>query len=65
MLRDVSFQAQAGQPVLISGASGSGKTSLLDMISGLSKEQSGRVVWKGQPLSARQRRWITEWYSVS
>ena len=59
VLRDVSFQAQAGQPVLISGASGSGKTSLLDMISGLSKEQSGRVVWKGQPLSARQRRWIT------
>ena len=59
VLRDVSFQAQAGLPVLISGASGSGKTSLLDMISGLSKEQSGRVVWKGQPLSARQRRWIT------
>ena len=59
VLRDVSFQAQAGLPVLISGASGSGKTSLLDMISGLSKEQSGRVVWKGQTLSARQRRWIT------
>ncbi|MGB1776690.1 MAG: ABC transporter ATP-binding protein [Synechococcus sp.] len=59
VLRDVSFVARVGQPVLISGASGSGKTSLLDMISGLSRERSGQVIWNGDPLTPRQRRWIT------
>ncbi len=59
VLTDICFEARSGQPVLISGASGSGKTSLLDMISGLSRERSGRVLWNGEPVSPRQRRWIT------
>ena len=47
-----------GKPVLIAGASGSGKTSLMDVISGLSAEQSGQVLWNERTLTRRQRRWL-------
>jgi len=58
VLRGVDLTADVGCPLLISGSSGSGKTSLLDVISGLSGEQSGQVSWRGQTLSRRQRRWL-------
>jgi energy-coupling factor transport system ATP-binding protein len=35
VLRDVSFEAEAGQVILIAGASGSGKTTLMRCINGL------------------------------
>lgn len=58
ILRGIDLQADVGQPLLISGASGSGKTSLLEVISGLSGQSQGQVIWNGQPLTQRQRRWI-------
>jgi energy-coupling factor transport system ATP-binding protein len=45
--------------VLVAGASGSGKTSLLEVIAGLSGQQRGSIRWKGQELSQRQRRWLS------
>ncbi|MFL0777379.1 MAG: ABC transporter ATP-binding protein, partial [Prochlorococcus sp.] len=50
--------AHAGKPVMIAGASGSGKTSLLEVISGLAKPQEGDVSWQGKTLNERQRRWL-------
>ena len=58
VLRDVSLEARIGTPVLIAGASGSGKTSLMDVISGLSAAQSGQVLWNERVLTRRQRRWL-------
>ena len=58
ILRNVSLEAEVGTPVLIAGASGSGKTSLMDVISGLSAEQSGQVLWNERTLNRRQRRWL-------
>ena len=58
ILRNVSLEAEVGKPVLIAGASGSGKTSLMDVISGLSAEQSGQVLWNERTLTRRQRRWL-------
>ena len=58
VLMDISLQVAPGRPALISGASGSGKTSLIDVISGLADAQAGSVSWNGQPLSRRQRRWL-------
>lgn len=43
ILRDISFEAEKGEFISIIGASGSGKTSLLHSISGLSKPTSGNV----------------------
>ena len=56
VLRGVSFRAERGKPLLIAGASGSGKTSLLEVISGLSAARSGSISWQGQVMSRQQRR---------
>ena len=56
VLRGVSLQARNGQPVLIAGASGSGKTSLLEVISGLAGSQHGDIRWQGETVNRRQRR---------
>ena len=59
LLKDVGLKADLGRPVLVAGASGSGKTSLLEVIAGLSGQQRGSVCWKGKELSQRQRRWLS------
>lgn len=58
VLEGIHLRVSSGRPVLISGASGSGKTSLIEVISGLAGEQRGTVKWKGQTLTRRQRRWL-------
>lgn len=58
LLQDISLRLQSGQPALVAGRSGSGKTTLLELISGLAEPSSGRILWQGQPLDARQRRWL-------
>ena len=58
ILESIDLHVGSGRPVLISGASGSGKTSLIEVISGLAGEQKGAVHWRGARLSRRQRRWL-------
>ena len=59
LLEDIALKADLGRPVLVAGASGSGKTSLLEVIAGLSGQQRGSICWKGKELSQRQRRWLS------
>ena len=56
VLRGVSFSAERGKPLLIAGDSGSGKTSLLEVISGLADARSGSIAWNGKLMPRRQRR---------
>ena len=58
VLRDISLTLAAGEPALVAGRSGSGKTTLLELISGLAEPDAGRVLWNGEALSGRQRRWL-------
>ena len=58
VLVDVSLRLPVGEPVLVAGRSGSGKSTLLDLISGLADPDGGRLLWNGEVLSARQRRWL-------
>ena len=58
VLRGVSFSAERGKPLLIAGDSGSGKTSLLEVISGLADARSGSIAWNGMVMPRRQRRGI-------
>ncbi|MFN5193231.1 MAG: ABC transporter ATP-binding protein [Cyanobacteriota bacterium] len=58
VLRDVSLQLGDGELHLVAGRSGGGKTTLLELISGLAQPQSGRILWNGAPADARQRRWL-------
>ncbi len=58
VLRDVAFQLPVGAPALVAGRSGSGKTTLLEVICGLAEPDGGRILWNGEALSSRQRRWL-------
>jgi putative ABC transport system ATP-binding protein len=51
-LRGISLRVQPGQLVAIQGRSGSGKTSLLNVIGGLDAPTSGRVWINGQEVTA-------------
>jgi len=58
VLQAVNLQLPVGAVGLVAGASGSGKTTLLEVICGLADASGGQVLWKGEPLSGRQRRWL-------
>lgn len=50
LFSDISFTASGGDAVRIRGRNGSGKTSMLRMLSGLSIPASGEIRWQGKPL---------------
>jgi energy-coupling factor transport system ATP-binding protein len=58
VLQDANLQLPVGELGLVSGASGSGKTTLLELISGLAELDGGSVLWNGERLNGRQRRWL-------
>ena len=47
----VSFDLNAGQWLHLEGANGSGKTSLLRIVTGFTPPALGQVRWKGRPLA--------------
>ncbi|MGC4756465.1 ABC transporter ATP-binding protein [Micromonospora trifolii] len=51
-VRDVSFTADRGELVAIRGRSGAGKTTLLNLIGGLDRPDSGRVVVAGHEVTS-------------
>ncbi|MFM8524789.1 MAG: ABC transporter ATP-binding protein [Cyanobacteriota bacterium] len=56
LLRRIDLTLDIGQPVLVAGRSGTGKSTLLDLIAGLARPSAGEMLWNGQPLNQRQRR---------
>ena len=50
VFRDLSFTLKAGRSAVITGAAGSGKTSLAELVMGLRSVQSGSVEVMGQTL---------------
>ena len=50
VLRDVSFELEAGTAIAIVGPSGSGKTTLLGLCAGLDRPTSGRVIVAGESI---------------
>jgi ABC-type Fe3+/spermidine/putrescine transport system ATPase subunit len=58
VLRDVSFEVGEGEALVLLGASGSGKTTILRIMAGLEKPDSGRVLIHGRDVTempARER----------
>jgi len=56
-LQHVSLTIRRGQSVGIVGPTGSGKSTLVDVLLGLLSPTSGRVLIDGQPLDGRERAW--------
>jgi heme exporter protein A len=52
VLRGVSFAAEPGRCVLLTGNNGAGKTTLIRAIAGLLEPEEGRVLWRGAPARA-------------
>ncbi|MCZ6674056.1 MAG: ABC transporter ATP-binding protein [Verrucomicrobia bacterium] len=50
VLQGVNFKLLQGQTVSIQGESGSGKTTFLNIISGLESLDSGRLLWNGNEI---------------
>lgn len=50
LCRDLSFELHAGEALHLQGPNGSGKTSLIRVLTGLGRCDAGRVLWQGQPL---------------
>jgi heme exporter protein A len=48
LFRDVSFSIAAGEWIALRGANGTGKTTLLRCIAGLTRPDSGEVMWNAQ-----------------
>lgn len=50
LFTDLSLQVEPGEMVLVEGANGSGKSSLLRLLTGLATPDSGDIFWRGQPI---------------
>ena len=54
-LEDVSFTLEAGRVCLLLGPNGSGKTTSMKLIAGLSRQSSGEVLFEGRRIGARSK----------
>lgn len=55
LFEKLSFTLPTGNLMLVLGSNGSGKTSLLRILAGLSAPVEGEVRWNGRPLAASRR----------
>jgi len=52
VLKGVSLELGAGELLHVSGANGTGKSTLLRVVTGLLPPEQGRIAWRGTPISA-------------
>ena len=60
LFRGVSFVLQPGELLRVAGANGSGKTSLLRILCGLTRPSAGEVRWNGQPIARLKEEYTRE-----
>ncbi|ATC98221.1 MAG: cytochrome c biogenesis heme-transporting ATPase CcmA [Pseudoalteromonas spongiae] len=51
LFEDLSFELHQGQIVQLEGQNGAGKTSLLRILAGFVRAESGKVLWQGQDIA--------------
>lgn len=58
LFEGLSFELQPGQALHLRGPNGSGKTSLLRVIAGLSQALHGQLSWRGKALAKQREAWL-------
>ncbi len=59
-LDNVSFQIEKGEKVLLKGVSGSGKSTILSLIAGVTKPTNGDIIVNGKRVSKLQDRFSSK-----
>jgi len=57
IIKGLSFKIASGEALILRGANGCGKTSLLRILAGLTLPDEGAVVWNGEKLHALSATW--------
>ena len=60
LFEGLSFGVDAGEVLQVEGANGSGKTSLLRILAGLSPPGEGEVFWRGEDIASRRATYFSE-----
>jgi len=61
ILKGVSFQVKAGEFVSIVGPSGNGKSTLLNMVTGIDRPTSGEIIVTGNPVHEMSEDQLAGW----
>src|SRR5512135_3730738 len=61
ILKGISFEVKTGEFVSIVGPSGNGKSTLLNMITGIDRPTSGQVIVTGQTVNKMSENQLAAW----